>query len=43
MAGTRRGARKAVKTKLRKYGRNHFKKVGKLGGNPILLKTKHNG
>lgn len=31
---------KGVNTKYEKYGKDCFKKWGKLGGNPILIKQK---
>ena len=40
MPGTKAGAKKAIKTKLAKYGKNHFKEIGKKGGNPALLSIK---
>ena len=35
--GTRKGALKATQTKLKRYGKDYFKQMGKKGGNPVLL------
>jgi hypothetical protein len=36
MSGTKKGA----KTMRERYGKDFFKRIGKLGGNPVLLKKK---
>jgi hypothetical protein len=33
-----KGGRKQRKTMIERYGRDCFKRIGKLGGNPALLK-----
>jgi hypothetical protein len=38
MAGTRKGALKAVRTKKARYGKNIFRITGRRGGNPMLLR-----
>jgi len=37
MPGTKQGAIKAKKTRLERYGKDYYHRIGSLGGNPILL------
>ena len=37
MPGTKEGALKAKQTRLKKYGKDVFSRMGKKGGNPVLL------
>jgi hypothetical protein len=44
MAGTSQGAEKAAITKKQRYGPDYFRRLGKMGGNPVLIeqgKRKH--
>lgn len=40
MPGTKDGARKATQTKLKRYGKDFFSRMGKKGGNPVLLEQR---
>lgn len=42
MAGTTVGGKKAAKALKLHYGKDYFHRLGKLGGNPVLLKKDHN-
>jgi hypothetical protein len=40
MPGTSENARRAAITKKKRYGKYYFHRLGKLGGNPLLLKVR---
>jgi hypothetical protein len=37
------GGKKAARTTKRRYGKDFFKRMGKLGGNPTLLRGEKHG
>lgn len=37
MPGTKEGAKKAKKTRLERYGKDYYQRIGRMGGNPILM------
>ncbi len=40
MPGTKAGAKKAKKTRLERYGKDYYQRIGKMGGNPLLLQIR---
>ena len=40
MPGTREGALKGKRTKLERYGKDYYHRIGKMGGNPLLLQIR---
>ena len=37
MAGNKKGGLKAKQTMLQRYGKDYFRRIGSMGGNPVLL------